>query len=379
MVLSASSVESLDDRPARRSRSSSSRRCSRVIGAAAAGRRLAAAGAGLASASACPMLAVGDRAAAARAHARSGVEVNGNRTGSRVGRFSVQPSEAAKLALVLVGGADPGRASASCCTQWQHVLVPARAGRRRSCSALVLLGHDLGTALILIADRRRRCCSSPGPRCGCSPSPAAAVRRAGRRAHGHQRQPAGPDRRLARPATADPLGAVLPGDARHVRAGRRRLVGRRARGEPGEVGAACPRRTTTSSSRSSARSSGCSARSWCSALFGLLALRLLPRWSPRTDDPFVRLAAAGDHGLDHRPGAGQHRRGHRPAAGHRRPAAAGLLRRSALVTTMFGARHAALLRPRRAGRAEALARAAVVAAPLARGDPGRSPSRRTRA
>ena len=60
----------------------------------------------------------------------------------------------------------------------------------------------------------------------------------------------------------------------------------------GRSGPGCRRRTTTSSSRSSARSSGCPACSPCSLLFAVLAVACY-RLVTRSDDLFVRIATAG--------------------------------------------------------------------------------------
>ncbi len=64
-------------------------------------------------------------------------------------------------------------------------------------------------------------------------------------------------------------------------------------GRAGRSGAGCPRRTTTSSSRSSARSSGWSARSPCSALFAMLGDRAVPPRRSPADDVFVKIATGG--------------------------------------------------------------------------------------
>lgn len=78
-----------------------------------------------------------------------GREINGNVNWFHVGGVSVQPSEAAKLALVL-WGADLLARKRKVLAQWKHLLVPLVpvAG---VVIALVLYGGDLGTALILCA------------------------------------------------------------------------------------------------------------------------------------------------------------------------------------------------------------------------------------
>jgi len=79
-----------------------------------------------------------------------GVEVNGNRNWLAVAAgIRVQPSELAKLALVL-WGADLLARKQKLLGQWKHLLVPLVpvAGL---VTALVLFGGDLGTAVILMA------------------------------------------------------------------------------------------------------------------------------------------------------------------------------------------------------------------------------------
>lgn len=77
-----------------------------------------------------------------------GKEVNGNRNWIVIGGQSVQPSELVKLALALWLGVVLARKRALL-GQWLHVLVPGVlvAG---VAIGLVLLGHDLGTAMILM-------------------------------------------------------------------------------------------------------------------------------------------------------------------------------------------------------------------------------------
>ena len=94
------------------------------------------------------------------------------------------------------------------------------------------------------------------------------------------------------PDQADPLGNGLQALHGKFALGVRRLVGRRASAAPRRSGARCPRRTPTSSSRSSARSSGWSAPSPCSRLFGVIGYAGL-RVALEATEPFVRYAAAG--------------------------------------------------------------------------------------
>ncbi len=78
-----------------------------------------------------------------------GREVNGNRNWIALpGGQQLQPSEFAKLVLALWLGVVLARKRALL-QRWQHVLVPAVLGAG-AVVGLVLLGHDLGTSLILL-------------------------------------------------------------------------------------------------------------------------------------------------------------------------------------------------------------------------------------
>ncbi|MDQ1585646.1 MAG: cell division protein FtsW [Actinomycetota bacterium] len=80
----------------------------------------------------------------------AGTEVNGNRNWIDFGGpFRVQPSELAKLALILWGSDLLARKHKLLC-QWKHLLVPM-VPVSGLVVALVLLGGDLGTAIILVA------------------------------------------------------------------------------------------------------------------------------------------------------------------------------------------------------------------------------------
>jgi cell division protein FtsW len=79
-----------------------------------------------------------------------GISVNGNQNWIAIGStFRIQPSEAAKLVLV-VWGADLLVRKHRLLGQWKHLLVPF-VPVSGLIIALVLLGGDLGTALILMA------------------------------------------------------------------------------------------------------------------------------------------------------------------------------------------------------------------------------------
>ena len=79
-----------------------------------------------------------------------GVEVNGNQNWIDFGGpFKLQPSEFAKLALVL-WGADLLARKEKLLNQWRHLLVPLLPGAALL-AALIMLGHDLGTTMVLLA------------------------------------------------------------------------------------------------------------------------------------------------------------------------------------------------------------------------------------
>ncbi|GAA3683483.1 putative lipid II flippase FtsW [Arthrobacter ginkgonis] len=78
-----------------------------------------------------------------------GVEVYGNRNWIRIGGFSGQPSEAAKLALAVWAAAVLERKS-HMISNWRHAVVPVVFPLGGLVVLLVLLGRDLGTALVLL-------------------------------------------------------------------------------------------------------------------------------------------------------------------------------------------------------------------------------------
>ncbi|WP_406210951.1 putative lipid II flippase FtsW [Kitasatospora sp. NBC_01560] len=80
-----------------------------------------------------------------------GVEVNGNRNWLDLGFFQFQPSEFAKLALVLWGADLLARKQKNgTLDQWKHLLVPLVPGALLLL-ALIMLGGDMGTSMILVA------------------------------------------------------------------------------------------------------------------------------------------------------------------------------------------------------------------------------------
>ncbi|GAA0656480.1 putative lipid II flippase FtsW [Kitasatospora atroaurantiaca] len=80
-----------------------------------------------------------------------GMKVNGNRNWINLGFFQVQPSEFAKLALVLWGADLLARKQKThMLDQWKHLLVPLVPGTV-VLMMLIMLGGDMGTTMILIA------------------------------------------------------------------------------------------------------------------------------------------------------------------------------------------------------------------------------------
>ncbi|GJF28704.1 cell division protein FtsW [Kitasatospora sp. NE20-6] len=80
-----------------------------------------------------------------------GMMVNGNRNWLNFGFFQVQPSEFAKLALVLWGADLLARKHRThMLDQWKHLLVPLVPGTVLL-MMLIMLGGDMGTTMVLVA------------------------------------------------------------------------------------------------------------------------------------------------------------------------------------------------------------------------------------
>lgn len=80
-----------------------------------------------------------------------GMMVNGNRNWLNFGLFQVQPSEFAKLALVLWGADLLARKHRThTLDQWKHLLVPLVPGTVLL-MMLIMLGGDMGTTMVLVA------------------------------------------------------------------------------------------------------------------------------------------------------------------------------------------------------------------------------------
>ncbi len=80
-----------------------------------------------------------------------GMQINGNRNWLDFGFFQVQPSEFAKLALVLWGADLLARKQRTgMLEQWKHLLIPLVPGALLLLM-LIMLGGDMGTSMILVA------------------------------------------------------------------------------------------------------------------------------------------------------------------------------------------------------------------------------------
>ena len=77
-----------------------------------------------------------------------GVSVNGNRNWLALGPVTLQPSEFAKIGLILVG-ATVLTAKRRLLGQMRHVLIPFLVPVAAGTIGLVLLGHDLGTVMVM--------------------------------------------------------------------------------------------------------------------------------------------------------------------------------------------------------------------------------------
>ena len=181
-----------------------------------------------------------------------GLEVNGNRNWLPLpGTLQLQPSEFAKLAVVLWIADLYARRHRRLGSARSILLpmVPISGG----VAALVVGQRDLGTALVLFAVivGMLWVVGLPARPMGAV---VAAVSRRLRVLRGHRAGTRHPDAELPQP-DGRPRQGRLPVDPRHDGVRPRRLLGRRPRRQPAEVGRTARRRTPTSSSPSSARSS----------------------------------------------------------------------------------------------------------------------------
>ena len=241
---------------------------------------------------------------------------------------------------------------------------------------LVLLGGDLGTAIILAAilggaavGRRR---ADPAARRWRRPG------RAGRRVDGqHPVDPAVAHHRLAAPRPGRPAGQRLAGAARQVRARVRRLVGRRPRRLQGEVGqpARGAHRLHLRDHRRGARPGrhprGAGAVRRRSATPACGSRSTPPTRSSGWPPPASRPGSSCRRWSTSAPCSAP--------ADHRRPAAAGLVRRLGAVPTMLGLgmllSFARVAHDRPASRSAAAAAAAPARTTGWRGSRARRPRR----
>ena len=167
-----------------------------------------------------------------------GRSVNGNQNWLAIGPIQFQPSEFAKLGLVLVGAVIFANKSARI-TSVVHVVLPFLVPICAVVIGLILAGKDLGTAMVvivivaavlLVAGAPMRCLRRGEARWPPSGSACCVT--------GSSNRTSRITDFLDPTCKHQPRRVVRPVGARPVRARRRRLVGRRARGLQGEVGLA---------------------------------------------------------------------------------------------------------------------------------------------
>ena len=253
-----------------------------------------------------------------------GIDVNGNQNWLRIGPVRCSRPRSSRsgwcspAALILAAQAQAPALPAATC--W----CPTSCRSPRSASALVRARPRPRHRAHPRRDRRRgalrrrasRCAGSPSPACPFAAMAIAFVvtspNRLGRF-----------DVWLGR--DTDEFGAAPPADPRPLRPGRRRLVRPRARGEPREVGPAL-RAAQRLHLRDHRRGARAARHPRDPAALRRPGAGLLPPGHAHRR-PLRADRDGRHHDLDPRPGAHQHRRRHRPAPRHRRAAAAGVVRR----------------------------------------------------
>ena len=164
---------------------------------------------------------------------RMGVTVNGNQNWLALGPIQIQPSELAKLAVIL-WCADVYATQGAAARRLAAHADPGGARSWRWSSGWSSLGHDLGTALVLMAIVLGMLWVVGAPtRLFVGAILVAGVGRA--RPRRHDRGAAGAADQLRRPVRGLP-GRRVAGRARHLRDVQRRPVRQGHRRQPAEVG-----------------------------------------------------------------------------------------------------------------------------------------------
>ncbi|GMA18947.1 hypothetical protein GCM10025862_09680 [Arsenicicoccus piscis] len=189
-----------------------------------------------------------------------GVTVNGNRNWIRIGGQQLQPSEFAKLAIIVFGAAVLAR-KRHVIGQFWHALIPLVFPAAIVLLGLQLLGSDLGTGMVLLAIVAGMLFAA-----GVSSRLFVAAGALGAAAVAVMTLSSG--NRMGRiTAWAGDSCATNLDLCRQVMNGHyaspTAAGGASARARAGRSGAGCPSPPTTSSWRSSARSSACRAPCWC--------------------------------------------------------------------------------------------------------------------
>ena len=244
-------------------------------------------------------------------------------TGSAVGPLQIQPSEIAKLAIVLWAAhvyAQKDRRLGSL----HQIMVPV---------VPVIAGDGAGWSSSAATSAPPWCCSRSCWRCcgwsarppGCSRLALTVIGVAGDLAGLHQPRAARAPDQLRRPVQGLPRRGLAAGP-RPLRALLAAAGSARGSAPASRSGATCPRRTPTSSSRCSGEELGLVGTLLVIGLFLTIAYAAI-RVAASHRGPVRPLHVLRHRGLAARPDDHQRRHGARAAAGDRHPAAAGLVRR----------------------------------------------------